>query len=271
MGKRDCQKRWNRNEVLILQPNLAWLCLSARAGFYHCCPHGTFLTFSLLEPGRALHFSKMCEDKFSKHTDAPVNPPQQRTAHTTTCSSGWAPQSSQGLQIPLNRYSSLFCALHCHWADRAKHLGTCAFPRPDENILLCLHCRALQVKEGEKTVYNTHSYAAQEADSSVCFKIYISFYCTASCKCLPYRIPPPTHPLCLPVCQIHHASTSIFQLPKPVGLGLHFSVSQATSRNLVIAIPHIFSSALFFSFLWKSQLARGCRLLLGWNRTFSQS
>ena len=36
------------------------------------------------------------------------------------------------------------------------------------------------------------------------------------------------------------------QLPKHVGLGLHFSVSQATSRNLVIAIFHIFSSALFF-------------------------
>lgn len=35
-------------------------------------------------------------------------------------------------------------------------------------------------------------------------------------------------------------------LPKHVGLGLHFTVSQATSRNLVIAIFRVFSSALFF-------------------------
>lgn len=70
--------------------------------------------------------------------------------------------------------------------------------------------------------------------------------------------PPQLSPLpaCLPGRQRQHEHS---QLPKHTGLGLHFSVSQATSRNLVIAIFHVFYSVflvVFFFISPKSQLPR---------------
>lgn len=139
-----------------------------------------------------------------------------------------------------------------------KLLGTCAFPRADENFSPIYIVGLSRLKRERKVCIIPTAMLHMRLTP-----VFASRF-----RFLPIVQPPASvfhssfpHQLIPSACQTDHASSSISQLPKPVGLGLHFSVSQSTSRNLVIAIPHIFSSALFFYLSGNlNSLAYGCRL-----------